>query len=216
MSDVPPIPAALAHRPTVGGLVQPWLNVALADGGVDFRAQHQSRAAACWTRGLCQVCGNPLRPPAVLLGGPKQLRRLMFDEPPLHPECCLYTSQACPMVSGRTEYYADRPVLSSGHRGKTCATPGCDCGGWVPTPGVAPAQPAADPAHEWFAVWVRGFSPAAMHDSPQHITHGVVRPADVIRVVLVSRPGEGRVWHRLDLAAALADYDAPRPAAGPP
>ena len=33
----PPIPVRLAHRPTVGGLVQPWVNVVLAQAEKAFQ-----------------------------------------------------------------------------------------------------------------------------------------------------------------------------------
>lgn len=50
-----PIPASCAHRPTVGGLVAPFVNIRLADGGVDYRTPHQATYARCWTENLCQT-----------------------------------------------------------------------------------------------------------------------------------------------------------------
>lgn len=154
MDDVrPPIPLALVHRPTVGGLVKPWINVELADGGVDFRAQHHARTRECLTESLCQVCGRKLYGLVVLLGGPTQLASLSFDEPPLHPECASYATRACPMLAGRQTHFAPGPALSEGRRGDRCATPGCDCGGWVSTPGLDRVDHAGKPAHPWFAVY---------------------------------------------------------------
>lgn len=155
---VPPIPAALAHRPTIGGLVIPWVNIRLADGGVDFRGIHNRKWVEAWTRGLCQVCALPLTQPVVLLGGPNQLASY-FDEPPLHPWCAAYTTRACPMVAGRLARYADRPQLAYGRRGAVCPEPGCECVGWTPHD---PGRPGSrgEPAHPWWAVWCRDYAQA--------------------------------------------------------
>lgn len=68
---------------------------------VDFRSAHQSRWERCWRNGICQVCAQPLdAPPYVFLGGPDQIAHY-FTEPPLHPWCAAYVTQACPMVVGR-------------------------------------------------------------------------------------------------------------------
>jgi len=182
-----PIPATCAGRPTTpDGLVIPFGNVQLADGGCDFRTHHNARWLACWEQRRCQVCGNRLTVPAVLLCGPRQLARLLFDEPPLHPECARYTSRACPMVAGQRSHYRTGPVLAHRSRGGTCPDPGCDCGGWVPTPGIT-ADPGGGSAHEWFAVYVRSYSLADTPDG--RMTGGICSPADVVRVRRVSRPG---------------------------
>lgn len=154
MTDVvvPPIPVTLMHRPTVGGLVKPYVNVELADGGVDFRSTHHKRWERCWREGICQVCALGLTEPIVLLGGPLQLETY-FSEPPLHPWCAGYASKACPMVAGRMSHYPERPKVSDGKRGKKCPLPGCDCQGWLPHPGQGNADHGGEPAHEWFAVW---------------------------------------------------------------
>lgn len=147
----PPIPVTLAHRPTIGGLVAPWVNVPLADGGVDFRTTHHTKWMQAWTQGICQTCGEPLKlRPVVFLGGPTQLDSY-FTEPPLHSWCATYAEQACPMVAGRLATYAERPEITHGKRGKKCPDPGCDCGGWTPHPGGQTHYGAA--AHEWWAVW---------------------------------------------------------------
>lgn len=204
----PPIPASCAHRPVVGGLVAPFVNLRLADGGVDFRSPHQARYDDCWTKGLCQTCGGRLTRPAVVFGGPNQLRSRHFDEPPLCPPCAVYASRACPMVAGRQDRYADRARVSEGHRGKICTDPHCDCGGAVP---VEPGRPdsGGDPAHPWYACYI---DPAAyavtVHEietvcSDQGCKHlrqvvnggKLTRPP--LKIVLVSEPGSGRVWRRL-------------------
>lgn len=205
---VPPIPARLEHRPTSGGLVHPWVNVTLAGGGVDFRSQHRARSEAAWTQGLCQVCGDKLTVPLVLLGGPNQLERLLFDEPPCHPECAAYASQACPMVAGRLTHYPDRQRVSQGHRGTKCPDPGCECDGWVPdSEGV---DHGGEPAHVWYAVYASGYSVAFQPDG--RLIGGALARDQVLKVRLVSRPGEGRCWTSVDdppIGAVTAMEEAP-------
>jgi hypothetical protein len=201
-APIPPIPATCANRPTIGGLVRPWINIELADGGLDFRGQHRARAEMAITRQLCQVCGTRLRRPIVLLGPEEQLNLLMFAEPPLHPECAVYTSHACPMVAGRMTHHPGRPSLSEGPRGARCPKQGCDCGGWVDH---NPTKRTDDrPAQPWYAVYVAAYS----HARDQHGTLQVLTtPAAVLRVRLVSRPGEGRIW--IPVNDALKHYHAP-------
>jgi hypothetical protein len=203
MADRPPIPATCAHRPTIGGLVKPWINVELADGGVDFRAQHRRRAELAITRRLCQVCGTRLRNLAILLGGPDPLRHLMFGEPPLHPECAVYTSRACPMVAGDMTAYPTRPRLAEGARGATCPTPGCDCGGWVTHD---PGDRTGRAAHPWYAVYATAYTWAR----DQHGTLMVLTaPTAVRKVRLISRPGEHLFPWRA-VPDALAGYQPPQ------
>ncbi len=199
----PPIPATCEARPTIAGVVSPWANVQLADGGVDFRSQHESRVQRCWAECLCQLCGNPVPRPIVFFGGPRQVAALQFDEPPLHPECAVYASQACPMVAGRVDRYATRDVVSNGHRGATCVEPGCDCGGWTPTPGLNPA-PGGDPAHDWYAVYVSSYSVGVTEDRPDRVHAAVVAPGEVLAVRHISAPGVGRTWTRVPLEQVSA------------
>lgn len=203
MTERPPIPARCAGRPTLGGRVVPWINVRLADGGVDFRSQHTARLRTALEEQRCQVCSEPLTMPIVLLGGPSQLKQLLFDEPPLHPECAVYTSRACPVVAGDATSLPSGPRLSEGTRGQTCVVEGCDCGGWVTNDDGR--QHATEP-HPWFAVYTYGFVIAV---SPEgQLLGALVRPDEVRKVRLVSRPGEGRSW--TTVVDALADYEPPR------
>lgn len=192
MADRFPIPGRMAWNPVVGGVALPWANVRLGDGGADFRSHHHAKWLQCWSERLCQVCGDNLVHPIVLLGGPNQLRHLLFDEPPLHPECAVYTSRACPMVNGERTHYADRELISQGKRGRACYDPGCDCGGWVEHPNQHAANHGGDPAHEWYAVYIRAYTLAARPDGSP--IGGVCAPDDVLVVRLVSQPGEGRCW----------------------
>lgn len=219
MADLPSIPASCLDRPTVGGLVAPYVNLVLADGGVDFRSPHQGRYERVWRGNLCQVCARPLTPTAVLFGGPNQLCTRRFDEPPLCTPCAVYASQACPMVAGRMPRYADRERLSEGRRGHVCPDAGCSCGGFTASdPGARDAS--GEPAHDWFAVYVRAGAwdltanvvtvpcsdRGCLHD--RTLINGCRLTEEPRKVVLVSTQTEGRVWRRLDvdeLAARTAE-----------
>lgn len=152
----PAIPVSLAGCPAIGGVVVPWINIRLADGGADFRATHRRRWEESFRGRLCQICGNPLTRPLVLFGGPAQIAAgSYFDEPPMHPECARYAARACPMVAGRMSAYSDRPSLADGRRGARCPEPDCGCAGWVPDGG---RTPSGGPAHPWYAVWAVGYA----------------------------------------------------------
>lgn len=210
VTAVPPIPASCAHRPTVGGLVAPFVNIRLSDGGVDFRTPHQASTERCWRENLCQTCGTALGDVCVLFGGPRQVRERRFDEPPLCPPCAVYASRACPMVAGRQAAYADRERLSEGRRGHTCPDGECRCGGFVPSDPDA-YDASGEPAHDWFALYVRtgGWqltgrqvrTPCAdrgcLHD--RLLIDGCVLTEPPRKAILVSNQVEGRMWRRLAL-----------------
>lgn len=223
----PPIPLSAAHRPVVGGLVAPYVNMRLADGGVDFRTPHTAMYEKCWREGLCQTCGRPYPGRlCVLFGGPNQLRGRHFDEPPLCTACAVYASRACPMVAGRQERYAAHPRVSEGKRGEKCTLPGCECDGMMPSDPSLPEH-GGGPAHAWYACYVR---PEAWQLTGRQVKtpcsdggcgklherlllNGALLLAPPLKVVLVSAPGEGRIWRTLtaDEAAELM----PEPEAAP-
>ncbi len=210
MTHTPPIPVTCAHRPTVGGLVAPFVNVRLADGGVDFRSSHQATYTQCWRQNLCQTCGGRLARTSVLFGGPRQLYHHRFDEPALCLPCAVYASQACPMVAGRLPTYATRDRLAEGPRGQVCPD-GCGCGGYTDAdPGAG--DPGGDPAHPWYAAYVRTgrwrltthqtqvrcYDEGCLHTRTLISGCELVDPP--VRVVLVSTPAAGRVWTPVDAA----------------
>lgn len=206
-----PVPASCADRPLVGGLVAPWVNIRLADGGVDFRTPHQATFERCWRENLCQTCGHPIRHRAVLFGGPRQLSSRRFDEPPLCVPCALYASQACPMVSGRMPYYADRERVSEGKRGHVCPDASCVCGGFVESDPDA-YDASGESAHEWYALYVvpgswqltakEVYSPCSdggcneLHK--RTLLSGCRLLGAPLKTVLVSTPSTGRIWQRIE------------------
>jgi hypothetical protein len=210
----PPIPVTCAHRPTIGGLVVPYINTVLADGGVDFRMPRRTLYRQCLDQFLCQTCGQRLPAVSVVFGGPNQLRNNHFDEPPLCQPCALYASRACPMVAGRQPHYADRPTISQGHRGSTCPDENCQCGGYDDNITVqldGPRPPGGEPAHPWYALHVRTGAwqitahPADIRCSDRvcnklHrvlVYNGIRLTEPPRKVTLASTPDAGRLWWRL-------------------
>lgn len=205
----PPIPLSLAARPVHGGISVPWVNAELADGGADFRSTHRTRYEESWKRSLCQSCGNPTGPRAVLVCGPRQILSGRYDEPPACPPCALYASRACPAVAGRTEIYPDRPRVAEGRRGAVCAEPGCGCGGWTNSDPEHSADMGGSPVLPWYAAWVPA---GAWHltghratvrcsdlgcEHEQLMINGAQLHAPPLKIVLISEPGTGRIWRTL-------------------
>jgi hypothetical protein len=138
---VPPVPAYLAHRPTVGGLVVPYVTPRAADGRFLFGVIDPQRLASCLTGYLCQVCGRRLERPVVLLMRRRDLARQCVSEPACHPVCAAYTTRACPMVAGRMEHYRSAPVRL----------------GEQMTHAPDTAARLGQPAEVWYAVWLDGY-----------------------------------------------------------
>lgn len=145
----PPIPARLAGRPTVGGLVVPYISIHHADGYV-LGAVHNSRRDECVYDTLCQIDGEPLGARIVLHTRPKDHEAGYTAEPGMHPECAAYSALACPMTNGSMSHYRRKPHSLAG---LSCDEPGCECGGWVEA--ADNQHRAGAPAEPWSAVWIR-------------------------------------------------------------
>lgn len=137
-SSVPPVPVQLAHRPTLAGLVVPYITPRAIDGRWLFGVIDQQRLRQCLTRRWCQICGQPLDQPFVLLLRDTDLVRQRISEPACHPVCAAYTIRGCPMVSGRLDRYRSTPVRLDQHMVSASDTP---------------ARLGA-PAEAWYAVWL--------------------------------------------------------------
>lgn len=173
----PPIPTRLADRPTVAGLVVPWISVQHADGGAALGAVHASRQDACVRNGWCQIDGQHLGARIVLFARRTDLDRGYVVEPGFHPECAAYSAKACPMLTGRMAHYRSTPRHLTGTQ---CAVPGCDCAGWVEHDDGHEAR-ANHPAERFFAVWIRAadYRPAS---APNGDLLGVALPAHPLKV----------------------------------
>jgi len=148
MTDtVPPIPAWLAHLPTTGGLVVPWVTPRTQDGRYLLGAVRGDRIARALRERLCGVCGRPLEDRMVLLMRLSDLPRQATVEPALHPQCAAYTTAACPMVAGRVSHHRTTPM-------RLDAT--------MAASADASARAGA-PAEPWFAVWLSTYRLTVVH-----------------------------------------------------
>lgn len=147
------IPARCVDRPVVGGLVVPAVSVVLADGRPVLGAVHRSKALACITGYRCQIDGQPLTRPFVVLVPDSQLADCYSAEAALHPECAAYSTGACPALNGRRDTI--RSVDQ--HLGSACSDPGCGCGGWVDSDPQRVSQRGRE-LGPWSAVWLDGYA----------------------------------------------------------
>lgn len=142
-----PIPSALAHLPTVGGLVVPWITPRTSDGRYLLGSIDHARTARALYARLCGVCGHPLHHRLVLLMRLSDLPLRATAEPALHPHCAAYTSRACPMIAGRLDHYRRTLALLD-----PTMRHADDC-----------EARAGAPAEPWFAVWLSGYHVVTRH-----------------------------------------------------
>ncbi len=181
-----PVPQHLSDRPTQGGLVVPWISVELANGSFDLGNMHNTRVNTCFIRRLCQICGERIGDLAVFFLSTNGLEDMVAGEPPLHPECAAYSKRACPMVAGQMNHYRKTPTRTQGHVGKTCPTPGCDCGGWVSTPGNG--QNAGRPAEAWHMVWCNDYDITVPDEETLKLLNRGLLPAGARIGARISKP----------------------------
>ncbi len=139
MADKPglPIPEWLAHRPTAGGLVVPWITPRTTDGRYLFGLIEKNLAEQALQRRLCGICGRPLDDRQILFMRLSDLPRQRTNEPAVDPICAHYTTNSCPMISGRLSTYRTNPI-------------------WAGEDSAGSARRGA-PAEPWFAVWLREY-----------------------------------------------------------
>jgi hypothetical protein len=179
MPEVPPIPACLADRPTVAGLVVPYLSVQSGHRAILGRV-HRTKRNQCIVNKLCQIDGELLTVPCVVLVPEGQLDRRWTTEPALHPQCARYSTRACPLLNGQmTTLHNPGP-----HPHLACDLPGCDCGGWVMSPGQIPREPDT-PAEPYVEVWLSRYDQGV---NPHGELLGVAwEPSYVLRIRPVER-----------------------------
>jgi hypothetical protein len=147
--SAPPIPTRLAHRPTVGGLVVPWVSLE-SDRGHHLGQVSDPRRVRALRHRLCQICGEPLYADRyVLFGREADRSRGFVIEPGMHPECAAYSARACPMLTGDMDHYRSHTVDMSA---RSCPAPDCRCQ-LVPAPDQAAR--AGAPSDTFFQVWAR-------------------------------------------------------------
>jgi hypothetical protein len=146
------IPVALAHLPVVGGMAVPWITPRLPDGRHLLGVVDAGRQRQALLQGLCGVCGRAHERRMVALARPRDLARQLVAEPPLHPVCARYTTQACPAVGGRMQHYRSTPRPLP----DPVAVPG-GIGYYVVEDQEQAASRRGAPADRWFAVWLSGY-----------------------------------------------------------
>ncbi|MGW4369162.1 hypothetical protein ACWEKT_26305 [Nocardia takedensis] len=151
--DRVPVPDRLAAAPRARGLVVPHITLT-----------HRDRTRPVWgmldparTRWVlwgrrCQICGDPLTDPVVVLLRSMDYQRRLAVEPGIHPECAHYSRRACPMLEGRQHHYHANPAV----RFARCGDPACDCRAWRPRePDPRDAVRDGLPAEAWYEAWLR-------------------------------------------------------------
>jgi hypothetical protein len=109
-------PTALAARPhTVDGLPITYVT-AVIDGRPDFTTLDDDRFVEVLERGWCGLCGTPLGYWMAAIGSPREMRKRLFRDPPMHVDCAEYAMEVCPFIAKRMNY---RPVSA-----KPAAGPG--------------------------------------------------------------------------------------------
>lgn len=183
MTGLPAVPARCADRPLAGGRVVPHVSVVLADGRPVLGAVHKNKAMRCISGYQCQICGQPLTRPLVVLVNENGLAARYSGEAALHPECAAYSVRACPLLAGQVDTFRgpDR------HVGSACPEPGCGCGGWVD--GDGDGSPRGKPAGRWVAVWLDDYAVAVDGGG---VVHGLVWQGEPRRVRPVLAGGGDR------------------------
>lgn len=159
----PEIPAHLANRPTVGGLVVPAITPKV-NGKYLFGQLTAGDVEYCLRQRRCQVCAAPLgvRHPEegvltnhrryVLLAREVDVKFECALEPPLCAPCAGYSAKACPMFNGTMDHY---------RKTKHPDAPVSELDALMDSIGIPPSLSAAlrhgAPAEKWFAVWVSSY-----------------------------------------------------------
>lgn len=147
-TPAPPIPRWLADRPTLGGLVVPWITPRATDGRHLFGGIDATLTERALRQRRCGVCGRELDDRLVLMMRLSDLPHERTAEPALHPVCAHYTTSACPMINGRLTHYRSTPLRPDTHTSADAAPNS--------TTQQTAEQAARCGAHAepWFAVWL--------------------------------------------------------------
>ncbi|MFC9085299.1 hypothetical protein [Nocardiopsis dassonvillei] len=179
----PPIPTQLAHRPTLGGLVVPYISLR-TDRGWHLGHISQPRWREVIEGWRCQVCGRWLGVDGrfVLHVRPSDIAVGYSAEPAQHPVCAAYSAAACPMVAGRRDRYRAPADLTA----RTCELPDCRCHLVPDNPAQRELRAGAD-AEPWLALWCAPDQYARAHN-PAGDLLGLAIPKEPRRIRPVSGP----------------------------
>lgn len=96
---LPELPAKLKRLPVdARGYPVPFF-VAWVEGAPDHRIVEPIKFRRCVKDGLCWICGQPLRQPAVCVIGPMCGVNRVSSEPPSHEACARFAVVGCPFLS---------------------------------------------------------------------------------------------------------------------
>lgn len=107
-TDLPPMPARIAHLPVHRGYPVPWFVAWLDDDGKpvargkgtpDFRVLAPGAAQLAHRFGICWVCGGTLGAWKAFVLGPMCAVNRTSAEPPSHVECAEWSAAACPFLT---------------------------------------------------------------------------------------------------------------------
>jgi hypothetical protein len=172
-AEPPPIPVRLADRPTIGGLVVPWVTGRSPDGRYRFGAIDATRHRDAIQNRRCQTCGGRLdRDRIVFAMRDADLRRMVSPEAGMHPDCGRYSATACPMLAGRMTHHRRHPGIAHVAGAEYLGDPDDARSG-------APAQP-------WHLVWVDGYRPIT--DSRSDTPAALLLPDNLLRIRPIATP----------------------------
>lgn len=98
-AGLPALPPSMAHMPIdARGFPVPFF-VALVNGQPDHRVMDGSKLPAAIKRGLCWICGKPLRGEFTFTIGPMCCITRTISEPASHTVCARYAATTCPFLS---------------------------------------------------------------------------------------------------------------------
>jgi hypothetical protein len=173
--DVPDIPLQLADRPTLGGLVVPWITARTPDGRYRFGSIDADRHARAFADRLCQTCGTGLGERLVFAMRDSDLRLMLSPEPGMHPVCVAY-SAACPMLAGRMTHYRATALLPAQLAGLRDIEVHGD---------PADLRPGAA-AERWHLAWVGEYRTITHPHTGQPAA--MVLPEQILRIRLIATP----------------------------
>lgn len=97
--ELPPLPPQMRSLPVDRrGYPVPWF-VWWNGPEPDFRITAPGKRERAFGRGLCWVCGKPLKSRQTFVIGPMCVVSRVSSEPPCHEACAEYSAKACPFLT---------------------------------------------------------------------------------------------------------------------